>query len=60
MGAGIRIVFTTPEGSIIDQSFTIGFPVFNNEAEYEAILAELRMSTTLGDTGLKVRCDFSQ
>jgi len=38
-GAGIRIVFTTPEGSIIEQSFTFGFPASNNEVEYEAVLA---------------------
>ena len=38
-GAGIEIVLTTPEGSIIEQSFTLGFPTSNNEAEYKVILA---------------------
>jgi len=38
-GAGIEIVLTTPEGSIIKQSFTLGFPTSNNESEYEVILA---------------------
>ena len=37
--ADIRIVLTTPEGSIIEQSFTIGFPASNNEVEYEDVLA---------------------
>ena len=41
MGAGIDIVLTTPKESIIEQSFTLGFPASNNEAEYEAVLAEL-------------------
>ena len=35
-GAGVRFVLTNPEGSIIEQSFTLGFPVMN-EAEYEAV-----------------------
>ena len=52
-----EIVLTTPEGSIIEQSFTLGFPASNNEAEYEAVLAGLRSAITLRVTGLKVRCD---
>jgi len=35
----IRVVLTTPKGSIIEQSFTIGFPASNNEVEYEDVLA---------------------
>jgi len=41
MGAGIEIVLTTLEGSNIEQSFTLGFSVSNNETEYEAVLAGL-------------------
>jgi len=33
--AGIEIVLTTPEGSIIEQSFTLDFLVSNNKAVYE-------------------------
>jgi len=47
------IVLTTFEGSIIEQSFTLGFPTSNNEAEYETILAGLREAITLRVTGLK-------
>jgi len=50
---GIGIVLTTPEGSIIEQSFTLGFPASNNEAEYEAVLAGLRAAITLGVHGSK-------
>ena len=53
------IVLTTLEGSIIEQSFTLGFPTSNNEAEYETILAGLREAITLRVTGLKVQCDSS-
>jgi len=38
-GAGIGIVLTTPEGFIIEQSFSLGFPAFNNETKYDAVLA---------------------
>jgi len=59
MGAGIKIVLTTSEGSIIEQSFTLGFLASNNEAAYGAVLAELRMAITLGITWLEVQCDSS-
>ena len=57
----IKIVLTTLKGSIIEQSFTIGFPASNNEAEYETILAGLRAVITqlFGFTRLEVQCDFS-
>jgi len=58
-GAGIGIVLTTPEGYIIEQSFALGFQVSNNETEYEAVLAGLRMAITLGVTWLEVWCDSS-
>ena len=59
MGAGIKIVLTTLERSIIEQSFTLGFPVSNNKAEYEAVLVGLQVAITLGVTGLEVHCDSS-
>jgi len=58
-GVGIGIVLTTPEGSIIEQSFTLGFHASNNEAEYEVVLAGLRAAITLEVTGLEVHCDSS-
>ena len=58
-GAGIGIVLTTPKGSIIEQSFTLGFSVSNNEAEYEAVLTGLQIAITLGVTWLEVQCDSS-
>jgi len=52
--AGIGIVLTTPEGSIIEQSFTFDFSASNNEGEYEAMLAGLRIAITLEVAGLEV------
>ena len=54
MGAGISIVLTTPEGFIIEQSFTLSFLSSNNKAKYEAVLTRLRIATILGVIGLEV------
>ena len=42
MGTGARIVIITPKGIRLEHSFRLGFKAFNNEAEYEALLAGLR------------------
>jgi len=55
--AGVGLVLTTPEGSIIEQSFTLRFSATNNEAEYDVVIAGLRMAITLGITGLEIRCN---
>jgi len=36
---------------------TLGFRATNNETEYEAVIACLKMTTTIGVTELEVRCD---
>ena len=46
MEAGARIVIATPERIRLEHSFRLGFRASNNEAEYEALLAELK--TVLG------------
>jgi len=56
-GAGVGVVITTPDESIIEQSYTLGFRATNNEAEYEAVIAGLKMATTLGVAEFEVRCD---
>ena len=56
-GVGIGLVLTTPDGSIIEQSYTLGFQATHKEAEHEAVIAGLRMATTLGVMVLEVRCD---
>jgi len=50
MRAGIRVVVTNPEGSIIEQSFTLGFQASYNKVEYEAVLVGVQMETILGVT----------
>jgi len=52
-----RDLLTTPKGSIIEQSFIVGFPAINNEPEYENVIAKRKMVVTLGVTRLHVQCD---
>ena len=59
MRAGARIVIITPEGIKVEHSFRLGFKAFNNEAEYEALLAGLRAILNLGVRGVEV-CSDSQ
>ena len=54
---GTGTIFTTLKGSLIEQSFTLDFPGTNNEAKYEAVFIGLKMTVTLGATGLEVSCN---
>ncbi|XP_028061817.1 uncharacterized protein LOC114265248 [Camellia sinensis] len=53
-GAGLGIVLNSPDGLIIEQAITLGFPASNNEAEYEALLAGLRSALRMKATALMV------
>ena len=57
MGAGAGIVIITLEGIRVKHSFRLGFKAFNNEAEYEALLAGLRVVFDLGAWEVKVYLD---
>ena len=48
MGVGAGIVIITLEGIRLEHSFRLGFRAFNNEAEYEALLAGLRAVLDIG------------
>ena len=48
LGASAGIVIITPEGIKLEHSFRLGFRASNNEAEYEALLAGLRIASDLG------------
>ncbi|XP_028112767.1 uncharacterized protein LOC114310867 [Camellia sinensis] len=56
-GAGLGIVLTSPDGLIIEQEITLGFPASNNEAEYEALLARLRSTLRMKASALMVFSD---
>ncbi|XP_059663785.1 uncharacterized protein LOC132309497 [Cornus florida] len=55
VGAGI--VMSTPEGTKLQQSICLKFPTTNNEAEYKALLAGLRLASSLQVRCLKVFSD---
>ncbi|XP_075666802.1 uncharacterized protein LOC142636447 [Castanea sativa] len=57
-GAGARIVVITPEGLKLEHSFRLGFRASNNEAEYEALLARLRVVMDLGAKEVEVYSDY--
>ncbi|XP_075675052.1 uncharacterized protein LOC142644294 [Castanea sativa] len=56
-GAGAGIVVITPKGLKLEHSFRLGFRAFNNEAEYEALLAGLRVVMDLGAKEVEVYSD---
>uniref|UniRef100_A0A2N9IUA0 Uncharacterized protein n=1 Tax=Fagus sylvatica TaxID=28930 RepID=A0A2N9IUA0_FAGSY len=54
---GVGIVLKSPEGDIIKQAIRLQYPTTNNEAEYETLLAGLKMAKILGAIELDVRSD---
>ena len=57
LGAGAGIVIISPEVIKLEHSFRLGFRVSNNKAEYEALLAELRVAIDLGARELEIYSD---
>nr|KYP68865.1 Retrovirus-related Pol polyprotein from transposon 297 family [Cajanus cajan] len=53
-GSGAGIILEGPGKMVIEQSLQFGFKASNNQAEYEALLAGLRLAADLGIT--KVQC----
>ncbi|XP_059625401.1 uncharacterized protein LOC132268588 [Cornus florida] len=47
MGAGIGIQLQTPEGTTLSQAIRLEFSATNNEAEYEALIAGLKLAKEL-------------
>lgn len=56
--SGVGIYLKTPTREIIEQSFQLGFKASNNEAAYEAMVAGLRLTMSLGARRLKIMIDF--
>ncbi|XP_059658508.1 uncharacterized protein LOC132304809 [Cornus florida] len=57
VSAGVGVVMSTPKGTKLQQSICLKFPATNNEAEYEALLAGLRLASSLQVRCLKVFSD---
>ncbi|GFY86953.1 hypothetical protein Acr_05g0005920 [Actinidia rufa] len=56
-GCGAGLVLRAPSGEQMEYAIRMGFQATNNEAEYEALLAELRVATELGAQSLEVFSD---
>ncbi|XP_017217112.1 uncharacterized protein LOC108194669 [Daucus carota subsp. sativus] len=56
-GAGAGIVLTIPEGRKLRNAIHITFPATNNDAEYEALIAGLRLAKELGVQRMTVHSD---
>ena len=47
-GSGAGIILENEEGILVEVSLALSFPTSNNQAEYEAFLAGLRLAEDLG------------
>ncbi|XP_018454115.1 uncharacterized protein LOC108825305 [Raphanus sativus] len=56
-GSGAGVQLQSPTGELIRQSFSFGFPASYNEAEYESLLAGLRLAKTVRAKRLSAYCD---
>ncbi|XP_056854988.1 uncharacterized protein LOC130509719 [Raphanus sativus] len=56
-GSGIGLRLTSSAGETIEQSYRLGFSASNNEAEYEALIAGLKLALSLGIRELNAYSD---
>ena len=56
-GSSVGEYLKSHDGEVVKQSFRLGFSASNNEAEYEALIAGLRLAKVLGARRLKVHSD---
>lgn len=57
-GSGIDIQLEYPTGYILEQSFCLAFLVSKNEADYEALIAGLRLAKEVRIKKVRAKCDF--
>ena len=56
-GARAGVLLISPDGEIIEQSIRLGFKASNNEAEYEALIAGLKLAVAAEAGEVIVFCD---
>ncbi|XP_072073832.1 uncharacterized protein [Arachis hypogaea] len=56
-GSGAGILIEDKHGTWFEQSLQFTFHASNNQAEYEALIAGLRLAHTMGIAHLNVKCD---
>ena len=50
-------MLVSPEGLVLEQAFRLKFSASNNEAEYEALMIDLKTARKLSASHLQVFCD---
>ncbi|KAK3022737.1 hypothetical protein RJ639_045602, partial [Escallonia herrerae] len=55
--SGVGIILISPEGFVVEYALRFGFQALNNEAEYEALLAGIRLVHALKVDSLSVHND---
>ncbi|XP_020222101.1 uncharacterized protein LOC109804683 [Cajanus cajan] len=56
-GSGAGVILEGPKGIVLEQSLRFRFKASNNQAEYEALLARLRLAEDMGASRLKCLTD---
>ncbi|CAL2239209.1 unnamed protein product [Prunus armeniaca] len=56
-GCGTGLVLTTPDGNKIEYALRFNFRTSNNEAEYEALLAGLRLAQSMSARQISIHSD---
>ncbi|GJS82239.1 reverse transcriptase domain-containing protein [Tanacetum coccineum] len=56
-GSGAGLILTSPEGTEFTYALRFQFTAYNNKAEYEALLAGLRIAAQMGVRNVYVRVD---
>ena len=56
-GSGAGVQLQSPTGELIRQSFSFVFAASNNEAEYESLIAGLRLAKTVKAKRVSAFCD---
>ncbi|XP_024006401.1 uncharacterized protein LOC112082919 [Eutrema salsugineum] len=56
-GSGVGIRLESPTHEVLEESFRLAFQASNNEAEYEALIAGLRLAKEIGVRKIQTYCD---
>ena len=56
-GAGIGLQLTSPGGERFEHAVRLGFDTSNNESEYEALIAGVKLALTMGVNSLLIHSD---
>ena len=56
-GSGVGVVIVSPDGIVLEKSFSLSFSTTNNEAKYEALWSGLEAVKDLGGNNIEVFSD---